>query len=256
MLTSHIKKLVLSSAFICFANTSYAETLWSDNSFTYLKNTSEFSLLTNDDIDVFTFEHVSGHNWGDVFFFIDRTNASKDANNAKYSETYGEVSARLSLSYLSDKKLAYGLVSDVFIAGTYEHSTSNTNGAGFSFDNYLVGVGASWQLFEKGYFNTNIYRANNEVTDNDYQLTVTWGTPLVFGKHHIMFDGYIDWSSSADDHSADFHFNPQLRLDVGRYFDHADFFEMGIEYSYWDNKYGVSNADTESVVSLLVKVHL
>ena len=241
---------------VACTSTSYAKSFWSDNSFTYLKNTSDFEIPGNSDITVFTFEHVSGHNWGDAFFFIDRTDGSSDANNGEFKSTYGEFSPRLSLSYLSNKKLAWGVISDVFIAATYEHSTENTNFSGASFDNYLVGVGASWNFIDKGYFNTNIYSAFNEKTDNDYQLTTTWGMPFNFGNNHFMFDGFIDWSSSADDHSTEFHFNPQLRLDVGRYFDHEKFVEVGIEYSYWDNKYGIGALDTESVMSVLVKVYL
>ena len=85
-----------------------AETLWSSNSLTYLKNTSDFEVLTNDDIDVFTLEHASGHNWGDVFMFVDRIDAKADSDAPEHKETYGELSARLSLSYALDTKLTYG----------------------------------------------------------------------------------------------------------------------------------------------------
>lgn len=241
---------------ILLAGAVNAETLWSDNSISYLKNTSDFEVLKNDNINVITFEHASGHNWGDVFFFADRTTASKDANNARHEETYGEVSARLSLSYLTDSKLSMGPISDLYIAGTYEHDTGNKDGIGFGFNNYLVGVGASWDVQGFNYLSSNVYLAENDDTDNDYQLTVAWGYPVSFGKHDILIDGYLDWSSAADDHKADFHFNPQVRLDVGKYFGKAKFFEVGIEYSYWHNKFGISGLDNESTVSAMIKVHL
>ena len=254
-ITKNFCKTMLLTSILAASSVS-AETLWSDNSISYLKNVNDFQLLENDNINVITFEHASGHNWGDVFFFADRITASKDNNNGSYEETYGEASARLSLSYLTDKKLTMGAISDLYIAGTYEHSTGNSDGFGFGFNNYLIGVGASWDVKGFNYLSSNVYLAKNDDTDNDYQLTVAWGYPIAIADHDIIIDGYIDWSSAADDHKADFHFNPQIRLDVGKYFGKAKFFELGIEYSYWHNKYGISGIDNESTVSAMVKVHL
>jgi nucleoside-specific outer membrane channel protein Tsx len=241
---------------LLLAHSVSAETLWSDNSISYLKNFNDFQVLENDNINVITFEHASGHNWGDVFLFVDRITASKDSNNGRFEETYGELSARLSLSYLTDSKIALGPISDVYLAGTYEHDTGNSDGFGFGFNNYLFGVGASWQVNGFNYLSSNVYLAENDDIDNDYQLTVAWGYPITIGQHDIIIDGFFDWSSAADDHRADFHFNPQIRLDVGKYFGKAKFVEMGIEYSYWHNKFGISGIDTENTVSAMVKVHL
>lgn len=254
-ITSKICKSMLFTS-IVLASSVNAETLWSDNSISYLKNVDDFQLLENDNINVITFEHASGHNWGDVFFFADRITASKDSKNGRYEETYGELSARLSLSYLTGHKIAMGPISDLYLAGTYEHDTGNNDGFGFGFNNYLVGVGASWDVSGFNYLQSNVYLAENDDTDNDYQLTVAWGYPIAIGKHDIIIDGYLDWSSAADDHSADFHFNPQVRLDVGKYFGKAKFVEVGIEYSYWHNKFGISGIDNENTVSAMVKVHL
>lgn len=254
-ITSKICKSVLFTS-IVLASSVNAETLWSDNSISYLKNVDDFQLLENDNINVITFEHASGHNWGDVFFFADRITASKDSNNGRYEETYGELSARLSLSYLTGNKIAMGPISDLYLTGTYEHDTGNNDGFGFGFNNYLVGVGASWDVSGFNYLQTNVYLAENDDNDNDYQLTVAWGYPIAIGEHDIIIDGYLDWSSAADDHSADFHFNPQVRLDVGKYFGKAKFVEVGIEYSYWHNKFGISGIDNENTVSAMIKVHL
>lgn len=240
----------------CFVIPVYAETLWSDNSISYLKNTSDFELLENDNVNVITFEHVSGHNWGDTFFFVDRTTASSDANHGKFESTYGELSPRISLSYLSDEKLSYGAIKDIFIAGTWEHNTGNDDGFGFGFNNYLMGVGAAWDISGFDFVNTNLYHASNDDTDNDIQLTLTWGYPFSLGEQKFMIDGFFDWSSAADDHQAEFHLNPQVKWDLSHNFSKKKFLEIGIEYSYWHNKYGISGLDNESVISLLVKLHL
>jgi nucleoside-specific outer membrane channel protein Tsx len=249
-------KLMTIALLPIFTTTANAETLWSDNSVSYLKNTRDFKLLENDSVNVITFEHISGHNWGDAFFFIDRTTASSDKTHGKFESTYGEFSPRLSLSYLSNKKLSVAVIKDLYIASTWEHNTGNNDGFGFGFNNYLIGIGASWNINGFTFVNTNFYHASNDNIDSDIQLTLTWGYPITVGTQKFMFDGFFDWSSVADDHLAEFHLNPQIKWDLSQNFSKRKFLEVGIEYSYWHNKYGISGLDNESVVSLLIKLHL
>jgi nucleoside-specific outer membrane channel protein Tsx len=255
-----MKYQLLKSAFctsiLMFSAFSQAETFWSDNSISYLKNTSDFQLLKNDNINVLTFEHTSGHNWGDTFFFVDRITASKDSETGEHKETYGEVSPRLSLSYLTNNKLQFGPIKDIFIATTYEHSSVTDSGTGFGFNNYLLGIGTAWEVTGFTFLNTNLYYASNDDVDDDIQLTASWGYPISIGEQQFMFDGFFDWASSADDHSADFHFNPQLRWDLGANFGNKKFVEIGVEYSYWHNKFGINNLKNENVISAMVKIHL
>jgi nucleoside-specific outer membrane channel protein Tsx len=256
LLQTYSKKLAVMSILSSLAFLSSAQTLWSENSISYLKNTSDFELLGNDNVNVITFEHISGHNWGDTFFFVDRTTASSDANNGKFDSTYGELSPRLSMSYLTNKELTFGPIKDLYIASTWEHNTSNDNGVGFAFNNYLLGLGAAWDISGFAFVNTNLYHASNDNTDNDIQLTLSWGYPFSVGEQNFMLDSFIDWSSAVDDHSAEFHFNPQLKWDLSHNFSKRKVMEVGIEYSYWHNKYGINGLDNQSVVSLLVKLYL
>ena len=261
-----VAALVVAAASFTTFNVN-AEMFWSDNSISLLKNTSEYEVNTHEDVTTITLEHASGHNWGDLFFFADRLDYKEDSSNVAAKETYSELAPRLSLSYAFDSKMEFGFISDVFLATTWEHSTFDSKPIVFpggsididnSFDNYLVGVGANLTVPGFAYFNVNVYQANNELIDNDEQLTVVWGLPFSLGNADFMFDGYIDWSSAQETHKADFHFNPQLRLDVGKFFGVPKKFEAGIEYTYWENKFGLAlpGQDTESVVSALVKVHL
>ncbi|GLX85431.1 ion channel protein Tsx [Thalassotalea loyana] len=237
---------------LAFSGSVAAETLWSSNSISYLKNTSDFEVLTNDSINVFTFEHASGHNWGDLFLFADRTLASADDNHIEFKGTYGEITPRLSLSYLLDEKMSFGIVKDTYLAANIEMS-SDTFG---SFDNVLLGVGTDLAIPHFKYFQANVYYANNDNIDDDYQLTMVWGYDFPLQKHKITFNGFFDWSSAADDHESEFHFNPQLLVDVGHYFNNAGHFQAGIEYSYWNNKYGITGLDDESVISAMIKITL
>lgn len=231
-----------------------AEMFWSDNSVSILHSADYLNPFSGEDMEytTMTLEHVSGHNWGDAFFFADRHHGK--GSDADFAETYAELSPRFSLSSLSGAELKAGPIEDVFIATTYEFSSANS---GFSQDNYLYGVGVKWSVPGFAFFNTNVYYANNSEKDNDMQLTVTYGVPFSLGEVDMMFDGYIDWSSAEETHGADLHINPQLRANIGKFMGITKSkLEAGIEYSYWSNKFGVRTSENQSAVSGIIKFHL
>ncbi len=238
-----------------------AEQFWADNSVSVLHSADYYDVahalgFTQEktfEATVMTVEHASGHDWGDAFFFVDRINGK--GSSSDFSETYGELSPRFSLSNMTGAELKAGPVTDVLLATTYEFG--ETIAGNTSQDNYLYGVGLNWDLPGFAFFQTNFFYANNDNVDDDLQLTVVYGVPFSTGDVDWMFDGYIDWSSAQDDHKADFHFNPQLRADVGKFIGITKSkLEAGIEYSYWHNKFGIQSDDAESAVSALIKYHL
>ncbi|QIB51336.1 outer membrane protein OmpK [Pseudomonas sp. OIL-1] len=220
---------------------------------------SSISVLYSDDYEAFgrqqrtdtyfTFENATGHNWGSTFFFFDRNQGHGSSQDN--DDLYGEFAPNISLGWLTGNDLSYGLIKDVTLSGQYEL------GGGADVNNYLLGLGLDWNIPGLQYFGTRAYHVNNSETDNDYQLTVVWGAPMEFGPHRVLLDGYMDWSTSADDHESELHFNPQLKLDIGNYFNNPRVLYAGIEYSYWNNKYGLGDAvmDTESATSALIKLH-
>lgn len=233
-----------------FAPAAHAEKFFSDSSISilYSEDYEAFGPQQRSDT-YFTFENATGHNWGSTFFFVDRNQGhGKDSDS---DDLYGEFAPNISLGWLTGNDLSYGLIKDVTLSGQYEM------GGGTDVNNFMYGLGLDWNIPGLQFFGTRAYYVNNSETDNDYQLTVVWGAPMEFGPNRILFDGYIDWSSAADDHKSDFHFNPQLKLDIGNYFGSPRVLYAGIEYSYWNNKYGLGDdvMDTESAVSALVKFH-
>ena len=240
---SHFKKISLAMVPICatlaFTPMASAEMLWSDFSLSYL--TSDQYKVGDNSRQFITVEHVSSHTWGDNFFFLD---------TSKYNdgtlENYLELSPRLNLGYVTGKDLSFGIVSDVYIATTLEK--------GEKFDNYLVGLGVSLNVPGFNYFTANIYQVNNQLWDNDKQLTITWGKGFKLGSSEFLYDGFVDWSSSSDTNAAEMNFTSQLKYNIGQVFDSKSPFYVGIEYAYWNNKFGISGVDERSV-SLLVKWH-
>lgn len=236
------------------AGNSQAEMYWSNNSLSLLHGADYLHPFTGKDMEMttMTVEHASGHNWGDAFFFMDRHNGK--GQFADFQETYSELSPRFSLSSMSGKSLSAGPLQDVLLAFTYENGSNST---GFSQDNYLYGFGLKWKAPGFAFLNTNFYYADNENVQDDLQLTVTYGVPFALGTVDMMFDGYLDWSTAESDHASDFHFNPQLKANVGKFMGITKSkLELGIEYSFWSNKFGVATDDNESAVSALIKYTL
>lgn len=216
-----------------------AEMLWSSFSLSYL-NGSDYE-VGDPDRQVVTVEHASGHSWGDNFFFLDRL---QSANGD--SENYMELSPRLSLSSLTGSDLSFGPVKDVLLAGTWE--------SGEGFDNFLAGVGVSLDVPGFQYFNANLYRANNDKSSNDTQLTLTWGLPFALSDAEFLYDGFIDWTTSESDKASEMNFTSQLKWNAGKLIGTKAPVYVGVEYAYWTNKFGIDGVD-ERNPALLLKWH-
>ncbi|MBC7193787.1 outer membrane protein OmpK [Marinobacter sp.] len=198
----------------------------------------------------FTFENATVHNWGGTFFFIDRDQGQGSAEGA--DNVYGEFAPTLSGSWLTGSELSFGPVKDVFLAGQYEF------GGGTQVNNYMGGFGLAWNVPGFIYLNTAFYYVDNEQISDDLQMTVTWGYPFEVGPARFLIDGYIDWSTAEDDHASEFQFTPQVKLDVSNFWGEPGVLYAGVEYQYWNNKFGVGDdnvLDTQSSVSALVKFH-
>lgn len=228
-----------------------AEQYWADNSFSLLYGDDYKMVPANDDTraTVLTLEHVSGHSWGGMFFFIDRVNAGEGA----YDETYGEVSPSISLAKWD------GFVKGVNAAFTYEFSSSTDKASNgyFSQDNYLAGVGVDLAIPGMDYFSATVYRSqNNNNFDKFYDNQLT----LVYGWHHgnITLDGYLDYTPGRNGRKTELSIAPQLTYNVGPLLGLKNKVKVGVEYSYWHNKFANSfvDDDDQNNVSLLLKWHL
>lgn len=218
---------------------AFAEMKWSDFSLSYLKGSNYEA--GDDTRQVLTAEHASGHSWGDNFFFVDHLTYDDDTVS-----NYFELSPRVSLSSLSGKSLGFGPFKDFYIAGTWE--------GGDVFNNYLIGVGTGIKMPGFKYFNINVYSANNQLWVDDEQLTLTWGLPFSIGSAKFLYDGFLDYSSGHDGRSPELNFTSQIKWDMGQALGMSSALYVGIEYAYWENKFGVDAFD-ERNPCLLIKWH-
>nr|WP_010133692.1 outer membrane protein OmpK [Microbulbifer agarilyticus] len=261
-LTQSLPALSLSLLTGLFAAGTQAKALWSDNSLTALHGKNyevNYGLSTDDSTrNVLTFEHVSGHTWGDLFMFGDYLKSTDGS-----AELYGEISPRLSLGKLGND-VAFGPVKDVLLAGQLELGNTddpdNLLVTGERFVNKLAGVGFDLDAPGFAYLQANLYHRNNEKRADNEQLTLAWGLPFTVGSESFLYDGFIDWASASRDVHASMNFTSQLKWDIGARSGNPKKLYAGVEYVHWNDKFGIKDGtfgidSNERNINLLLKYH-
>ena len=226
-----------------------AAPVWQDFSITGLYGENYESIDANgihSDVEqsTITAEYAAKLTYGDFFAFADRTNNDIDGN-----QTYFEVSPRLSLGAVTGQKLELGPIKDVLIATTWEGNTGSSN-----FNNYLYGVGFDLAIPYFQYAQLNFYKADNDLSADDYQMTFTYGVPFKLGSEDFLVDGFIDWSTAERDHASELNWTTQWKWNVGKHISPETRLYLGVEHSVWNNKYGIKGMD-QNDVSALIKYH-
>lgn len=251
-----------------------AKTLFKDTSITALHG-GGFKMVPNNEstnLSTVTLEHASTHDWGGIFMFVDRHQGEKydyptfekmkdkdgkfikdaDGNfigkegsgSKRYKETFGKISPKFKIAQFND-----GLIKQVNLAGVYEFSS---NSKGFGQDNYWVGVGADLNLPVPGmkYASATLYHAFNETKPDDQKITLT----SAWERDNFLIDGYVDFSFNNDDIENNIHFNPQIKYNIQPMLGIDNRLEVGVEYDYWKNKFGIDGVN-QNAVAALVKYH-
>lgn len=220
-----------------------AKPIWQDFSISALYG--ENYELGTDERTTVTFEYAAKFKYGDVFFFNDHLwDDNHDQSN------YFEFSPRLSLSAVSGKKLEFGPIKDVLIATTWE----SNNQDGLNFDNFIYGIGFDLAIPKFQFVQLNFYRAENELKDNDYQMTLVYGLPFKIGGEEFLADAFLDWTTGEKDHASELNWTSQYKWNLGKHISPDTKLYLGIEHSVWHNKFGVKGAN-QNDVSALVKYH-
>ncbi len=233
-----------------------AKTLFKDTSVTLLHGGNFKKLPDNIDsenLTTLTLEHASTHDWGGVFFFVDRHQGGefvdKSGNTKDYKETFGKFSPKFKVATFNDS-----FVKQVNLAGVYEFSSNST---GFGQDNYWAGVGVDLNLPVPGmkYASATLYHSfndNKNFKGDDQKITLT----AAWERDKFLIDGYVDFAFNNDNEAVkdSIHFNPQIKYNVQEALGIDNRLDLGMEYSYWNNKFG-DDGVTEHAVMALAKYH-
>ncbi|MEI6859701.1 MAG: outer membrane protein OmpK [Shewanella sp.] len=241
--------------------TACAESLiqWSDFSVTGLYG-DNFEVDPAEQTTI-TLQTAGGWKYGDWFAFQDFIHFNGEQSDSDFAN-YGEYGTRFSASKISGSKVGFGALTDLSLALQYEQGSAAAS-------TVLYGLGSSWDVPGFNFLSVNVYYrtelrnpSGESGASDGWQLTPSWG--VNFGNTGIVFDGYIDWvfSPSEDSYEPMLHINPQLKYDLGSVINgKSGHFYVGVEYSYWKNKYGIPNGIPglevdQSVFSFLLQYHL
>lgn len=219
---------------------------WQDNSLTLVAG-GRFR-VDPERRQTLTFEHASGWGFGDLFMFVDATRFNGRHDNA----WYGEFSPRFSYGKLSGRATGTGLVRDVLLATTLEFGEG-------AVETLMAGPALDLAIPGFDFFQVNVYRRFplHGQDGETVQVTPVWAVT----SGPWRFDGFIDWNVNSDGgYASNWHFNPQLKYDLGRRFGFgARALQVGLEYSLWKNKYGIRDSaafrSDESALSVIVQSH-
>ncbi|WP_180050744.1 outer membrane protein OmpK [Acinetobacter sp. YH12211] len=242
MKLTHIAALCAISTAAIFTQ---AAPIWQDSSLTALYG--ENYKLGTEDRTTLTAEYAAKLKYSDVFFFVDQQWDGNDDDS-----TYFELAPRLSLGETTGQNLSFGPVKDVLIATTWEHNAGH--GANPEFNNFLYGIGFALDIPYTQYANVNFYKADNDLTKDDYQMTITYAVPFKIGSEEFLADAFLDWSTAEDDHASELNWTSQYKWNVGKHISPKTKLYVGIEHSVWNNKFGIKGVD-QNDVSALVKYH-
>ncbi|ENX39975.1 MULTISPECIES: outer membrane protein OmpK [Acinetobacter] len=238
-----LKQVTAACLLVSTAAFAQAKPIWQDFSLTGLYG--ENYEVVDEKQTTLTVEYAAKVKYADVFFFMDRMRGNED-----HKVTYFELSPRFSLGEISGHKLAFGPVKDVLISTTWESNNDDFS----SFDNFLYGVGFDLAVPYFQYANVNFYRANNENTSDDYQMTIAYALPFKVSNEDFLVDGFLDWSTGEKDHASELNWTTQYKWNVGKHISPDTRLYLGVEHSVWNNKFGMKNRD-ENNVSALIKYH-
>ncbi|QJR80720.1 nucleoside-binding protein [Alteromonas pelagimontana] len=212
-----------------------AATNWTDASLTYL-NGNNYELGDNQR-QVLTLEYASGASWGDNFIFVDRLESS-DGNHA----TYVEANPRIRLFAFDS-----AVVKNLYFTPTGEFGDET---------NWLYGLGTDLALPHFRYAKLSVYYKDNGNGATNEQATLAFAVPFL---ENFLYDGFVDIMSAYRRNdglmsSSQFNATTQLKYNLDRHFNLSTRLYVGIEYVYWNNKFGVSGVN-ERNVNFLLKYH-
>jgi nucleoside-specific outer membrane channel protein Tsx len=230
---------------------------WSDTSIGWRYGTKFREPFIDEDIhkNIVNLQHASGYKYGTNFFNADLLMSDKHdpGNNSEGAqEAYIVYRNTIDIGKVFDREFKYGGVVRGFGA-TLGFDLNTKNDASYSSKKRMLVVGPTLMIDVPGFLNIGLYElfesnAPIGITsrynyDPHPMLDFTWGIPI--GGSPFVWQGYLDFAASkgkdefGGDTAPETHMDTQIMLDVGRVLGGPkDTFKIGLEYEYWENKYG------------------
>lgn len=228
---------------------------WSDTEIQYLHGDGYQMPMNSNDVSrsIITLSHADGWALGRNFFFMDTL--ISEQGEASQVNLYGEFYSYLSLSKITGKDLAYGLFKDLNVtAGVNagENLDNARSGAriilyGFTVDFNLPG----FKLFTVDFLRHDVLEPDS--FGSSWQITPVWNFPFTLLDTHWSLEGFADFiGPKGPNYGGNVLAQPQIRLDLGDFLGLSNRLFIGIEYQYWNNKFGIKGLHESLPQALLL----
>lgn len=254
-----IKKTLLRVGISLFAlNDVAVAAVWSDTEIQALSGSGFHEPFNARSVakNTITLQNASGFDWGTSYAFVDYLKSDAADHNA--DEFYGEAYAYPSLTKLTGVDLKASLLKDVSatLGVNYGEKSTGANPrmllTGLTFNLDLP----SFTFFDLGvnaYFDRSQFKGQTATCQGDgVQITPAWALPFQVGRLSMSFEGFVDYTTAYGGCVAHTLSQPQIRVDIGDLFGSPKKFYAGIEYQYWQNKFGLQGLNDEVPQALLV----
>jgi nucleoside-specific outer membrane channel protein Tsx len=221
---------------------------------------------------IFALTHASGYKYGSNYFNVDLLESdSNDPGSLNQTdgaqEAYIVYRNTLDIGALSGQELRYGPVKGLGLVLGFDWNTKNDVGYNSRKRMLVAGPTLMWDV--PGFLSTGILllRESNapsgafppisEVRQRytyDYHpmFSASWGIPVPDSwTPGLSFEGYLNYIAAkgrdevGNPTGAETNLDMQLMYDLGRRFGQPkNRFRVGVEYQFWNNKFGNTAATT------------
>jgi nucleoside-specific outer membrane channel protein Tsx len=257
------------AAFLLLSTTVHAAD-WSDTAISWRHGEAFREPFNPNKIskNIFALTHASGYKYGSNYFNIDLLQSdSNDPGSlnqtAGAQEAYIVYRHTLDIGKLAERELRYGPVKG--LGATFGFDWNTKNDVGYNSRKRMLVLGPTLMWDVPGFLNTSILllRESNAPSgafppisnvrgrysyDTHPMLSASWGIPVAEGW---SFEGYMNFiaakgrDETGNPTGAETNLDMQLMYDIGARFGQGkNRFRVGVEYQFWNNKFGNTEATT------------
>jgi hypothetical protein len=255
---------------LCLAGGAAQALDWSDNPVSYRVGNAFREPFNPNEIkkNVFAFTHASGYKYGSNYFNLDLLNADSNdprmlADDDGAQETYMVYRHTFDIGKISGRGMAFGAVRSAGVTLGMDLNTRHEFGYNSRKRMLLAGPTVMWDV--PGFLNTSLLllRESNAASgpfapvsrmrgsytyDVHPMLSASWSIPVT---RLWSFDGNANLIASKGLDEVGNDTGPETNVEMQMMFDagaalggRKNMFRIGIEYQYWNNKFGNTSLST------------
>ena len=217
---------------------------------------------------IFALTHASGYKYGSNFFNVDLLQSdSKDpaslGSHSGAQEAYVVYRHTLDIGKITGSDMKFGAVRGV--GATFGFDWNSKNDVGYNSRKRMLVAGPTLMWDVPGFLNTSLLLLNESnapsgafppisLVGSRYtyklhpMLGAVWGIPVA---ERLSFEGYVNFIASKGASEVGDATGPETNIDMQLMFDAGaalgggkNIFRIGLEYQYWNNKFGNTSATT------------